>query len=197
MPVKLPKSTGKQIVRGASFLILLVVPIVFGVMGKTAEAALVIVSAAMALVFSDIDRFASFKGAGFAADLRDMRVKVDAVTEKQTEPSDAKAQDEEQDEAGATPLEDTSDSEAEVVLGALGSPAYTWRYMSGLNKETKLPEYKLRRALSWLVSHGQARVSEGKHGLIWSITEKGREQRMQRVADSFEVVHEQPAARSP
>ena len=188
--MNMPNITGRQLVRGAAFVVLLVGPLVFGVMGKAAEAAIVIVSAAMALAFSDIERFASLKGAGFEATFRDMENKVEALTEKQTEPTDA----DEQDEADAAPLVDPFDSEAKAVLDALDHPEYTWRYLSGIRKETKLPDFKIRRALGWLVSHNYARISEGKHGPIWSITEEARQARLARGADLFEDVSQQPPA---
>ena len=186
----MPKIREKQVVRCAAFVVLLIGPLVLGWMGKTSEAGLVIVSAVMALAFSDIERFTSLKGAGFEATFRDVQNKIEAITEKVTEPAAAS---DEPDESDAAPF-DPSDSDAQAVLAALDHPEYTWRYMSGLVKDTKIPDHRVRRALAWLVSHGYARTSEGKFGRIWNITEEARRERLLKHADSFSVVPEQVAS---
>lgn len=80
----------KGFVQFVAFAILLVGTMVLAFLGKPAEMGLAIVAAAMALVFSDIERFKRIKGAGFEAELKE---KVEAIVEKETEPLKAEDSD--------------------------------------------------------------------------------------------------------
>ncbi|MBE9535734.1 MAG: hypothetical protein IMF07_01000 [Proteobacteria bacterium] len=137
----------------------------FGFLGKPAEMGLAIVASGIALVFADIERFKRVKGAGFEAEMHEQLV---AVIEKQTELPPAT------DEETNSPLLASVDNATKVVMNALEHPEYTWRYFSGIKKDSKLLEEKVFEVLHWLVENGFARRSHGKHGPIWTLTEEGR-----------------------
>ena len=58
-------------------------------------------------------------------------------------------------------------------LGAIQHSEFTWRYLAGVVKDSKLPKEKVKK-FQWLVKNGFARSSSGKGGPIWSLTEEGR-----------------------
>ena len=155
----------KPFIQFIAFAILLVGTMVLAFLGKPAEMGLAIVAAAMALVFSDIERFRKIKGAGFEAELREQ---VQAIVEKETEPLKS------EDSDSTSPMGATIDSDTKAVMNALQHPEYTWRYLPGIAEETKLSKSVVSRKLEWLVQNGFARRSVGKHGPIWSLTEEGR-----------------------
>jgi predicted HTH transcriptional regulator len=159
------KILAKCLIHFVAYAILLGGTMVLGFLGKPAEMGLAIVASAMALVFSDIERFKRIKGAGFEAELKE---KVEAIVEKETEPIQA------EDSARTSLLEVAVDTEAQAVLHALRNPRYTWRYLPGILNDSKLPKNTVSRKLEWLVQNGFARRSAGKHGSIWSLTEEGR-----------------------
>lgn len=163
-------------IRFVAFAILLVGTMVLAFLGKPAEMGLAIVAAAMALVFSDIERFKKIKGAGFEAELVE---KVEAIIEKATEP--LKAEDSEE----TSPRQATIDSDTKAVMDALEHPEYTWRYLPGIAADIKRPKQLVARKLAWLVENGFARHSTGKHGAIWSLTEEGR---FRNTIDDFEDI---------
>ena len=167
----------KQWIQFIAYTILLVGTMVFGFLGKPTEMGLAIVASAIALVFSDIERFKRFKGAGFEAELREQ---MEAIVEKQTEPILA------EDSEATSPLAATIDSKTKAVMDALHNPQFTWRYLSGITKESKQPKELVIKTLKWLVENGFARRSVGKHGPIWSLTEEGR---TKNVIDDFEDPH--------
>lgn len=161
------KNKMKKIVEYSSFTVMLGVSVIFGFMGYAAEMALAIVAGAIAFAFANIDRFSKIKGAGFEAELRE---KIQAVIEKETEPelfSDGEAQ---------TPVPNSRlvNENTRKVISALQHHEYTWRYINGIKKETQLSSEQIETSLDWLISNGYARQSLGKSGQIWSLTEDGR-----------------------
>ena len=155
----------KSLIQFLAFLILLVGTMVFGFLGQPTEMALAIVASSMALVFSDIERFKKIKGAGFEAEMRDQ---IEAIIDKETEPTES------MDSENTSPLTATIDPELWAVLEALDSPKYTWRYLSGITKGSNIERDLASKKLAWLVDNGFVRRSIGKHGAIWSLTEQGR-----------------------
>jgi hypothetical protein len=143
-------------------------------LGKPAEMGLALVAAAMALVFSDIERFKKIKGAGFEAELAE---KVEAIVEKETEPLKA------EDSEDTSPREAAIDSDTKAVMDALQHPEYTWRYLPGIASDINKSKQVISQKLAWLVDNGFARRSTGRHGSIWSLTEEGR---TRNVIDDFE-----------
>lgn len=136
---------------------------VLGFLGKPTEMGLAIIAAAVALAFTDLERFKRFKGAGFEAELREQ---VQAIVEKQTEPVSV---------GEASPPQATKlDPKVKAVMEALDHPLFTWRYFGGVMKDSQQPREVVAQSLQWLVANGFARRSTGKHGTIWSLTESGR-----------------------
>jgi hypothetical protein len=172
------KPSTKQCVQFAAYAILLVGTLVFGFLGMPTEMGLAIVASSIALVFSDIERFKRFKGAGFEAELREQMV---AIVEKETELPPVP------DVEATSPLSAPIDPATKAVMNALQHPEFTWRYLSGVVKDSKLPKDQVAKSLQWLVENGFARRSYGKHGSIWSLTEEGRHRN---VIDDFEVIGE-------
>ena len=147
-----------------SMFVLFIVSSILGVMGHTSEMALAIVAGSLGLTFSDIDKFKKFSGAGFTAELRE---KIEAVIEKETElvePSD-----------GFTSEAYGLDKDSNNVVLAIKNPKYTWRYPPGLAKDSGVKITEVNKTLDWLLENGLAKTAKGKHGEIWSLTTKGRE----------------------
>lgn len=155
----------KFVVQVCGYTTLLGGALLFGALGRPVEMGLAIVAGALALTFSDIERFRRIKGAGFEAELWDQIV---AVVEKETE-SPPPEHDEE-----TSPLSASVDSSTKEVMNALQHPEYTWRYSGGIKQDTGLESERVAQALKWLVKNSYARRSMGKHGPIWSLSEEGR-----------------------
>lgn len=166
----------KSLIQACAYILLLAGPVVFGFLRGPAEMLLALTAGAIALVFSDLDRFKRVKGAGFEAELREQ---IEAVVEKQTEPFDAP------DSEGTSPLAADIDFNTKAVMKALYHPQYTWRYLAGIVKDSGLARRDAELALSWLVENGFARRSYGRHGAIWSLTQAGRDRF---VIDEFEAL---------
>ncbi|ENM5799901.1 hypothetical protein NTH31_003940 [Vibrio mimicus] len=151
-----------------SAFVLLGVPIYFGYNSKPAEMGLTIASGFLGLVFANLDKFKSFKAAGVEAQLREEQIK--AVLEKEIETSTDVL-----DETEAqVPNVSLVPEDVKSVLKALQSHEYTWRYVSGISKETSLTRVQVKESLTWLSEHGYARKSLGKNGEIWASTQEGR-----------------------
>ena len=167
--MKFDEKTFDVILRVFSAIVLLFVPIYFGGVGKTTEMGLIIGAGFLGLVFSSIDKFESFKAGGVEAKMR--AELIDAVIEKEIE-SDYP---QEIESAGIeiTNLSLIPDN-AQTVLLALNDPDYTWRYVSGVSKSTKVDRVAVKVALKWLSDHGYAKKSIGKNGEIWALTSDGR-----------------------
>lgn len=148
-----------------SFSILLGGSMWFGYKGQPVEMGLAIVAGAIAFALLNLDKFSRIKGAGFEAELRE---KIEAVIEKETELS---ASGEE-----SNPVQDMSkvDNNTRAVINALQHPEYTWRYIGGIMKDTKLSSSDVKSSINWLVSNGYVKQLLGSHGTIWNLTEDGR-----------------------
>jgi len=156
----------KKIIQLASYLVLLGASLLLGLLGKPTEMGLAIAAGSIGLAFANIDKIRRFKGAGFEAEMKEQQ--MEAVVEKETEP----AVDE---RLGFIKVEGYSaDENVKKVIKALKNPKYTWRYASGIMKETGLPKNEVDRALNWLVENQLAKKSFGSIGTIWSLTLKGR-----------------------
>lgn len=73
---KLGKFIPRFIRLSITLLVIVVPSLYFGYIGKTKEMGIALLTGAIAAAFLNLDRFSSFKGAGFAAELR--KVKEDA-----------------------------------------------------------------------------------------------------------------------
>jgi len=149
----------------ASFTTILGGGILFGVLSRPTEMGLAIIAGAISLTFLNLDKFRKFRGAGFEAELVEQ---IQAVIEKETEQSFSG------EEGKSVPDISQVDKNTRAVIDALQHPEYTWRYMGGLKKETKLSTSEIKKSLSWLKENGYAKQSLGKHGTIWNLTDDGR-----------------------
>ncbi len=153
-----------------SFFVLLFVSSLLGACGRTAEMGIAVVAGALGLAFSNIDKFASFKGAGFEAVMRD-REKMLAIIEKETES-------EPESNIGASEFranEHVPNDESKPIIQALLNPKYTWRYQSGLAAEAATSSDKIAEVLNWLEANSLIRSTEGATGKIWALNKAGRD----------------------
>jgi hypothetical protein len=167
--LKLKAQKFESILRAASAAVLLIVPIYFGYVGKPTEMGLVIAAGFIGLVFSSLDKFESFKAGGIEAKLK--LEQIDAIIDKQTESDYSEGL---ESPGIEIPNLDLVPKNAQDVLAALHDPNYTWRYVSGVCKATKLNRGSVQAALEWLVAHGYVKKSIGKNGEIWALTSEGR-----------------------
>lgn len=162
------KIKSSKVLQTVSAFVMLVAPLYFGYEGKPTEMGLTIAAGCLGLIFANLEKFQSFKAAGVEAQLKVEQ--IEAILEKETEASA-----EEVDEAGTqVPNVDLVSENTKRVLNALQNHEYTWRYVSGLSKETSLPRNQVKESLLWLSEHGYARKSLGKNGEIWASTQEGR-----------------------
>ncbi len=159
------KCTMKKTVEIISIIVILGGSTFFGLKGMPVEMGLSIVAGAMAIALVNLDKFSRIKGAGFEAELRD---KIEAVIEKETEPTVLGEEDK------TVPNIDKIDANTRLIVSALQHPEYTWRYIGGLKQDTKLRTGEIERSIKWLKEHGYVKQSLGKHGTIWNLTQDGR-----------------------
>ncbi len=151
----------------AAYAVLLAGSLVFGFLGKTAEMTLAIVAGAMGLAFTNIDKIARFKGAGFEAEMRE---KIETIIEKETEPAPQTSSSAAMPSLASYQLSD----DAEDIIRALKNPKFTWRYIGGISNESGTQTEHVLETLEKLVEAGLARESVGEQGRIWGLTAKGR-----------------------
>ncbi len=164
--MKLPESI--KLYKGFIFVFLPLASFYFGYMGKPAEMGLAIVAGAIALAFANIDKIRKFKGAGFEAEMREQREQLDTMIAKTSEPL--------KDEGPTISVKAYgTDKDIKAVIKALGNPKYTWRYISGIEAETKLPKKKVGESIHWLVNNGFATEATGKQGTLCGLSPEGQE----------------------
>lgn len=148
-----------------SFITILGVSLIFGILGKSVEMGLAIVAGSIAFSFANLEKFKKIKGAGFEAELKE---KIEAVIEKETEYSVSGEED--------LPLPNTKliDKNTRAVINALQHHKYTWRYLGGIKADTKLTTAEIDTSIKWLIENGYVKQSIGSHGIIWNLTEDGR-----------------------
>lgn len=151
----------------ASFVVLLGGSLVLGFLGRPTEMGIAVLAGALGLAFSNIDKIARFKGAGFEAEMRD---RIETIVEKETEP----------DVRGREPGDRLEayglvGDEAPRIVKALMNPSYTWRYVSGISEESGASREKVREILDWLMKNDLAKSSQGVTGRVWALTGKGRD----------------------
>jgi hypothetical protein len=151
----------------ASFIVLLGGSMIFGILRRPKEMLICVLSGALGLSFSNLDKISRFKGAGFEAEMRNQ---FEAVVEKETEPEVREQGSGDRVEAFGFVGADTP-----KVIKALASPHYTWRRASGISKETGVPPDKVQESLNWLMQAGLATSSNISSGQVWALSTKGRE----------------------
>ncbi len=149
-----------------SYAALLAVSSVLGVLGKAPEMALSIVAGAIGLAFTNIDKIAKFKGAGFEAEMRNQ---LTAIIEKETEIEP------EEKEQVFVRQPDQLDKPEKSVVTALSNPSYTWRSIRGICEETSLADRIVVLAIADLSKRGLV-VSSGTGRYVkWALTANGRQ----------------------
>ena len=157
----------KDKVELVSFVVLLGGSMLLGLLGKPAEMAVAVVAGAFGLCFTNLDKIKEFKGAGFEAKMRDQ---LETIIEKETEPEIT-------EDSGALNAEGYGlvGEDAPRVIIALLNPKYTWRYVSGLSKESGVSKNVVKETLDWLVENRLAKQLKNEQGHYWALTSKGRE----------------------
>lgn len=159
----------QSVIQLASYTVLLLGSITLGFLDKTAAMTLAIVAGALGLAFSNIDKIARFKGAGFEAEMRE---KIETIIEKETEPEPDPGKSNQVTPATLADLPLSGDEED--IIRALKNPRYTWRYIGGISNESGTQPEQVLETLEKLVEAGLARESVGEQGRIWGLTAKGR-----------------------
>ena len=154
----------------ASYTMLLGVSSVYGFLGLTTEMGVAVLAGAIGLAFSNLDKIARFKGAGFEAEMK----MVQTMIENQTEPST-----DQQEEAKR---KDNLSGTDKKILKRLQKPGYTWRYAKTIAGEISKPELETEKALEALMLRGFTMSTKGSNGEIWSITPLGKSVQQQHDA---------------
>jgi len=149
-----------------SYLVLLGGSLAFGFLGRPTEMGIAVLAGALGLAFSNIDKIARFKGAGFEAEMRE---RLETIAEKETEPDVREREFGDRLEAYGL-----VGDESPKVVRALLNPSYTWRYVGGIREESGVSQKKIHETLEWLMKNGLARSSQGETGRVWALTAKGR-----------------------
>ena len=149
-----------------SAIVLLIVSSVLGFMSMPTEMGLAILSGALGMAFSNIDKISEFKGAGFEAKIKGQ---IQAVIDKETETEVEEIKSDELPQVASVP------ENAKKIIVALQHQKYTWRSISGLTRDTGLTRKDLLNNMGWLVTSRYVKHSMGKPGSIWTLTNKGRQ----------------------
>lgn len=150
----------------ASFGVLLGISTILGLLVRPTEMGIAVVAGALGLAFSNIDKIAKFKGAGFEAEMRE---RIETVVEKETEPEIP-----EQESGLSMEAYGLVGNEAPLIIKALLNEKYTWRYISGIANESGVNREKVKETLDWLAENALARSAAVERGRVWALTSKGR-----------------------
>ena len=146
-----------------SAIVLLGVSSAFGFMAMPKEMGLSILTGALGLAFSNIDKISEFSGAGFSAKMKDQ---LQAVIDKETE----------QEDIASIENQKSLGNEEISAIKALNNPRFTWRTLRGISKESSLSESEAWKVLVSLIQKELVRTgNKNKTGeMIWSLTRLGR-----------------------
>ena len=101
-----------------------------------------------------------------------MREQLNTMIARQTEPvTEAKAMGEPFKTRGYS----VNDDATRLVIRALGNPDYTWRYLGGLEAETKLSRKQILKSIKWLLDNELVTEVERKHETLWGLSTEGRD----------------------
>jgi len=67
-----------------------------------------------------------------------------------------------------------TDDDTKLVINALGSTKYTWRYLQSITKETNLSLDTVTDKTNWLIKNKLATEAHGPDGKIYALSPKGR-----------------------
>lgn len=148
---------------------LLIGSLYFGIAEKPTEMGLFILTGALSLAFTNIDRISRFKGAGFEAEMWAKMDKMDSIIEKETEPST------DNEEISSRCIAYTYDENTSKVIKCLGDSRYTWRTVSGIAKGSHLSVSEIKKSFSWLIENNLIRSTGTGKETKWALTSEGRE----------------------
>lgn len=143
--------------------------------GMPAELAGFAVAGALSLVFLKLDSFAEFSGAGFSAKLKEtvekLKKDIEPIKSKETEPDSAQLINE---GSNGQEYESQLDHNKQLVLNSLVDSSYSWRTLTGVEADTKLPKDKISDILFELEQSDLAVSGKSSNGrTIWGATMKG------------------------
>jgi predicted transcriptional regulator len=152
--------------QASAFIVLLVGPITFGMLGKPTEMGLCILAAAIALAFSNIEKIKRFKGAGFEAEM--VEKQLEAMIAKESEPETK------EESSFITGKGYGLDDATRGVVRALGNSKYTWRTVSGITQESGLNTASVKKAIHWLTMNDLVVQAGTAKSTNWGLSEEGR-----------------------
>jgi hypothetical protein len=144
-----------------SFIVLLIISSILGFMRLPTEMGLAIAAGALGLVFSNLDKFSRFKGAGFEAEMKMVHTMIESQTELTPE---------ERSEVKTNKIT----NEEFLILKSLQKPGYTWRYAKTVSNEANSTLEKTEGYLASLKSRGYVGKGLGSNGEIWTLTTRGK-----------------------
>ena len=150
----------------ASFVLLLLGTLVFGIFGKPTEMGLCIAAASIGLAFSNIEKLKRFKAAGFEAEM--LERKVDAIVAKDAEPVP------EQERTGWRMKAFGLDNSTRLVVKALGDSRYTWRTVTGIAQGSGQTTSAVKKSIEWLSLNDLVVRAVTGNVANWALSEEGR-----------------------
>ena len=143
--------------------------------GMPAELAGFAVAGALSLVFLKLESFAEFSGGGFSAKLKErvdrLQNDIEPLKSRETEPEPTQSSDKDdlkQDD------ETSLNEGSQQVLHSLTTSKYSWRTLTGIVADTKLPKDQISDTLFELEQCGLAVSSKSTNGrTIWGATMRG------------------------
>jgi len=107
---------------------------------------------------------------GWEIQFQELEKKMDTLFAKETEPAD---------ESTGPMLTvrgfSVNNEPTRMVMKALGNPKYTWRYLGGLMKETRLSAAEVLSPIAWLLENKLATESTIKDKRQWALSQDGRD----------------------
>ena len=148
-----------------SAISLLTTPLIFGFASRPVEMGLAIVASSLGLVFSNLEKYSKFKGAGFEAEIRsDLIALVESGIERDP------------DEIRASNSRSDFTSAELSILKVFFDSKYVWRTHKGISRSADINEKEAWPLLAGLAEKRilqiRNRNNDGK--MLWSLTENGR-----------------------
>ncbi len=107
---------------------------------------------------------------GWKIEFQEIKEKMETIIAKETEPVDV-----EMGPAFRVKAFSVNDELTSLVMKALGNPKYTWRYESGLMKETKLSAKEVLKSIAWLLENKLITESKIRDRKQWALSQDGRD----------------------
>lgn len=151
----------KNIFPITSGFVLLGISTALGFLGKPTEMGLAITAGALGLAFSNIDKFKTFKGAGFSAEMRDQMIAESVVVQQTDDTVHLKA------------LAFEINERRQQIMSSLLHTEYYSRSLGGIAKALGYPKDIVADELEWMREHDLASKRNHTVGYLWNLTETG------------------------